>query len=61
MDLQQLAAALQHEPYIQHLLLEIRQGMKLGIIGTPSYLINGSVYEGNIPAEILKPFLDGKS
>ena len=61
MDLQQLAAALHHEPYIQHLLLEIRQGMKLSIIGTPSYLINGSVYEGNIPAEILKPFLDGNS
>jgi uncharacterized membrane protein/protein-disulfide isomerase len=61
MDLRLLATALKHEPYIQHLQFEIRQGMKLGIIGTPSYLINGSVYEGNIPAEILKPFLDGKS
>jgi protein-disulfide isomerase len=62
MDLQQLAAALTHEPYQRHLLTDIRQGMKLRIVGTPSYLINGGVYEGNIPAEILKPFLiDGKS
>ena len=58
MDLQQLAAALKHEPYQRHLSTDIRQGMKLRIVGTPSYLINGSVYEGNIPAEILKPFLD---
>ena len=62
MDLQLLAAALKHEPYQRHLLTDIRHGMKLRIVGTPSYLINGRVYEGNIPAEILKPFLtDGKS
>ena len=62
MDLQQLAGALTYEPYRRHLLRDIRLGMKLRIVGTPSYLINGKVYEGNIPAEILKPFLeDGKS
>ena len=58
MDAQTLANALQHEPYLQYLLLEIRQGMKLGIVGTPSYLIHGKLYEGNIPAEILEPFLE---
>jgi protein-disulfide isomerase/uncharacterized membrane protein len=58
MDGQTLAGALQHEPYIQHLLLEIRQGMKLGIVGTPTYLINGNVYEGRLPPEILKSVLD---
>lgn len=56
MDPQLLAAALKHEPYQLHLLTDIRLGMKLRIVGTPSYLINGSLYEGNIPAEILKPF-----
>jgi uncharacterized membrane protein/predicted DsbA family dithiol-disulfide isomerase len=62
LDAQTLANALQHEPYLQYLLLEIRQGMKLGIVGTPSYLIHGKLYEGNIPAEILEPFLkEGKS
>lgn len=53
-----LARALKFEPYIQHLLLEIRQGMKLGITGTPSYLVNGKVYEGNLPSEILRPFIE---
>ena len=62
MDLQQLAAALKHESYQLHLLTDIREGIKLRIVGTPSYLINGSVYKGNIPAEILIPFLkDGNS
>ena len=33
---------------------DIRQGMKLGITGTPSFVINGKVYTGSIPAEILE-------
>ena len=33
-------------------------GMKLRIYGTPSYVINGNVYEGSIPAEILKPVIE---
>jgi len=32
--------------------------MKLGVVGTPSYLINGRIYEGHIPEEILKPLLE---
>jgi uncharacterized membrane protein len=60
-DLHELQLALTHEPYRRHLLRDIRLGMKLRIYGTPSYLINGKVHEGNIPAEILKPVLDGKS
>ncbi len=39
-----------------HLFLrnEILEGMKLGIIGTPSFVIDGTVYAGSIPVEILK-------
>lgn len=33
---------------------EIRQGMKLGITGTPSFVINGKVYAGSIPADIFE-------
>lgn len=58
MDSQLLSAALQHEPYRRQLLRDIRDGMKLGIVGTPSYLINGRVYEGSIPAGILKPLME---
>jgi protein-disulfide isomerase/uncharacterized membrane protein len=58
LDSQLLAAALQHEPYHRQLRNDIRDGIKLGIQGTPSYLINGRIYEGSIPVEILKPVLE---
>jgi protein-disulfide isomerase/uncharacterized membrane protein len=58
MDSQLLAAALQQESYHRQLRKDIRDGIKLGIQGTPSYLINGRVYEGSIPVEILKPVLE---
>lgn len=58
MDPRLLSAALQHKPYQQQLLRDIRDGMKLGIVGTPSYVVNGRVYEGSIPVEVLKPLLN---
>jgi len=33
---------------------DIQAGNKLGITGTPAYVINGKVYLGQIPAEVLK-------
>ncbi|MCG8638924.1 MAG: thioredoxin domain-containing protein [Desulfobacterales bacterium] len=33
---------------------DIRKGLKLRITGTPSYVINGKVYEGTIPPEIIR-------
>jgi len=33
---------------------DIRKGLKNRIIGTPSFLINGKMYSGNIPPEILE-------
>jgi uncharacterized membrane protein/predicted DsbA family dithiol-disulfide isomerase len=57
-DLRELQQALTHEPYKSHLLRDIRQGMKLRIAGTPSYWINGSVYEGRIPPELLNSILE---
>jgi protein-disulfide isomerase len=37
---------------------DIRTGIKLGITSTPSYLIDGEIYEGTIPNEILKSIQD---
>ena len=37
---------------------DIAIGMKLGISGTPGYVINGKVYLGQIPPEILSRVLD---
>lgn len=57
-DFRELQAALNYEPYLHRLLADIRHGMKLGIVGTPSYVIDGNVYEGSIPAEILKSVIE---
>jgi uncharacterized membrane protein/protein-disulfide isomerase len=58
MDVDQLSFALQHEPYRRHLMKDIRDGLKLGVVGTPSYLINGRIYQGQLPAEMLKPLME---
>ena len=39
------------------LLTDIRAGMKLGISGTPAYVIDGQLYLGQIPPEILDKFI----
>ncbi len=33
---------------------DIREGLKLGITGTPGFVIDGKLYQGHIPAEILE-------
>jgi len=33
---------------------DIQEGIKLGITGTPAFVINGKVYLGQIPAQVLK-------
>jgi protein-disulfide isomerase len=37
---------------------DIYTGNKLGITGTPAYLIEGEIYQGQIPPEIIKKILD---
>lgn len=51
---QELAWALQADEIRDILRHDIWQGMKLGITGTPTFLINGKTYSGTIPPEILK-------
>ena len=58
LDVGQLSLALQHTPYRMLLKKDIHEGLRLGIVGTPSYLIEGKVYEGSIPAEILKSVIE---
>uniref|UniRef100_UPI00405769D4 vitamin K epoxide reductase/DsbA family protein n=1 Tax=Candidatus Electronema sp. TaxID=2698783 RepID=UPI00405769D4 len=54
LDRNELSAALLHPDIAELLRRDIWQGMKLGITGTPAFLIDGQVYQGNIPPEILK-------
>ncbi len=43
-----------YDPQLQiALLTDIREGMKIGINGTPAYVIDGQLYLGQIPPEIL--------
>ena len=45
-------------PFIRKKLTsDVWQGMKLRILGTPSFVINGNVYAGNIPADVLQKYL----
>jgi uncharacterized membrane protein len=54
-DAGELAAALKHDRYRLLLKRDIHEGLRLGVVGTPSYLVNGKVYEGSLPAEALEP------
>jgi protein-disulfide isomerase len=36
---------------------DIRDGIEYGLTGTPGYLINGQIYLGQIPAEILRKYI----
>ena len=54
LDINELAAALTHPAVNARLYRDIREGMKLKITGTPAFLIEGQLYQGQIPAEILK-------
>jgi protein-disulfide isomerase len=36
------------------LALDLKKGGELGIEGTPGFLIEGQVYQGNIPSDVLQ-------
>lgn len=49
----ELAGALRNQRIRRELRQDIREALSLGVTGTPSYLINGQVYLGVIPAELI--------
>ena len=58
LDPKELAASLTHPTTQELLRRDIWRGMKLGITGTPAFVIEGEVYQGNIPPEILKKIME---
>jgi uncharacterized membrane protein len=54
LDINELASALTHPDIKEMLRRDIWRGMKLGITGTPAFLIDGKVYQGHIPAKIFE-------
>lgn len=52
-DVHELAGSVNDLALKHKLRKDIHAGLKLGITGTPGYLINGKVYVGHVPPEIL--------
>ncbi len=52
-----LVRALKDPVFRNKLSHDVWQGMKLRILGTPSFVINGNIYAGNIPADVLQKYL----
>lgn len=50
----ELVEALSHPDIHKLLSLDIHRGMKLRITGTPSFVIDGKVFQGSIPLDILQ-------
>ena len=61
MNVHELAAALKDPVLKKRLEIDIRHGMKLGILGTPSYVINGQVYQGFVPPEFISVVINEKT
>jgi protein-disulfide isomerase len=60
MDVRQLAAATKDPVLKKRLEIDIRHGLKLGILGTPSYVINGQVYQGFVPHESISAVINAE-
>jgi protein-disulfide isomerase/uncharacterized membrane protein len=57
-DLNEFAGSVKDRNLLHALVNDIRDGIKLGITGTPAYLINGEIHIGHVPSEILN--MEGK-
>jgi 2-hydroxychromene-2-carboxylate isomerase len=58
LDSNGLARAIYSQKIRQKLKIDIWTALKFRMIGTPSYLIDGKVYQGQLPPEILKKVLN---
>ncbi len=58
LDYPELLSSANDPKTLHQLKVDIWQGMKLRMTGTPSFLIDGKVYQGQIPPEIFKKVLN---
>ena len=57
-DVMEFAGSVNDRTLQDKLSADIREGIRLGITGTPGYLIDGKVYIGHIPADIINAVID---
>ncbi len=58
MEVQGLREALAKPEYQNRLWLDIVSGLKHNLVGTPGYIIDGEVYAGRIPPEMLERLIE---
>jgi len=58
LESERLARAVNSQSMRQRLKIDIWTALKLRMVGTPSYLINDKVYQGQLPPEIFKKVLN---
>lgn len=58
LDFEKLSRSLHRNDFSNKLHRDIMDGLKLGVSGTPTFLINGKLYSGRIPPEILLQVAD---
>jgi len=58
LNVKDLTGALSDRITRRQLSSDIRQGLKLGVTGTPTFVIDGKVYHATIPPQILKKVLE---
>lgn len=60
LDMAKFKAELQSEKYRSVVEKETKEGMAAGVMGTPTFFINGKRYNGPFELEALKPILDAE-
>ena len=58
LDYEKLSRSIKNDVFRRKLENDIKDGLRLGVKGTPTYLINGSIYHGQIPPKILQQIHD---
>ena len=58
LESERLARAVNSQSMRQRLKIDIWTALKLRMVGTPSYLIDGKVYQGQLPPEIFKKVIN---
>jgi protein-disulfide isomerase/uncharacterized membrane protein len=61
LDFRELQESLHNKKMIDTLKVDLWDGFKLGIRGTPAYVINGKVYRGKIPSEIINRAIESSN
>jgi protein-disulfide isomerase/uncharacterized membrane protein len=61
LDFWELQESLHNKKIIDTLKVDLWDGFKLGIRGTPAYVINGKVYRGKIPSEIINRTIESSN